>query len=332
MKIHKLLVIVASVCLMAFFNVSSFAQNAPGQPALASSMAEVLAQSLAAQGYDVERFGNSLKFTTNHGELSLDLPATGEELEDSGIRANLVSQADMSAEDIENFQQLQLCLNAADLNYSVTTALCELYVEDAGDFLCKIEATFDRILSSLNCIALYVDPPPPTGDVVSVFVTEEIYQGNLGGLAGADAICQERADAAELGGTDWTAWLSTSDDEETETPGINAIDRIPVGQYRLVDGATQVANDKADLTDGRLKAAIVMNEFGEVLPKGFAWTGTEPDGTNTGNNCNNWTVNSSDFVGDWGFPQVTNEQWTKAPYDPAECSKQYHLYCFGGVE
>jgi hypothetical protein len=31
MKTKKLLVIVASVCLMAFFNVSSFAQNAPGQ-------------------------------------------------------------------------------------------------------------------------------------------------------------------------------------------------------------------------------------------------------------------------------------------------------------
>jgi hypothetical protein len=31
MKNQKLLVIVASVCLMAFFNVSSFAQNAPGQ-------------------------------------------------------------------------------------------------------------------------------------------------------------------------------------------------------------------------------------------------------------------------------------------------------------
>ena len=99
MKTQKLLVIVASVCLMAFFNVSSFAQNAPVQPALAGSMAEFLAQSLAAQGYEVDLDGNSVKIATHRGELSLDLTATGEELEDSGIRAHLGPPADTSADD-----------------------------------------------------------------------------------------------------------------------------------------------------------------------------------------------------------------------------------------
>jgi hypothetical protein len=309
---------------MAFFNVSSFAQNAPVQPALAGSVAEVLAQSLAAQGYDVERFGNSVKIATNHGELSLDLSATGEELEGSGIRASLVPQAVMSAEDppenTEDFIQLKLCLDAADLNFNVTVALCELYVKPAGEFLCKTEATLDRVLSSLKCIALYVDPPPPSGDVISVFVTKDEFDGNLGGLAGADALCQAAADEALLGGT-WTAWLSDS----TE----NAIDRIPDGQYQLLDG-TQVANDKADLTDGKLKAAIILNEF--ALPTaGSVWTGTEANGTDTGSNCNDWTDNSSESVGDWGFAANTNEFWTLYP-PPDPCSQEYKLYCFGGVE
>jgi hypothetical protein len=285
-------------------------------------MAEVIAQSLADQGYEVRLDGSSVMIATNGGELSLDLPATGEELEDSGIRANLVSQADMSAEDIENFQQLQLCLNAADLNFNVTTALCELYVNDANQFLCNLEATFDRILSSLKCIALYVDPPPPTGDVVSVFVTSGKFDGNLGGLAGADDICQASADAEELGGTDWTAWLSDS----TE----NAIDRIPDGQYRLIDGTTQVADDKADLTDGRLKAAITLNELGESTA-GSVWTGTEANGNATVSNCNDWTVNSSDFGGDIGFNVYTEGFWTLLP-PPDPCSQEYRLYCFGGVE
>ena len=330
MKTQKLLVIVVSVCLMAFFNVVSFAQtDDPVQPALDGSMAEVLAQSLAAQGYDVHLDGNSVKIATSGGELSLDLPATGEESEDSGIQARLVPQADTSgedpAEDIDDFLQLKQCLDAADFIFNVTFTLCELNVSDASDFICKTQASFDRIINTLNCIALYVDPEPPSGDVVSVFVTKERYQGNLGGLGGlaeADAICQETAKAAGLTGTDWTAWLSDSTG--------NAIDRIPDGQYRLLDD-TQVADDKADLTDGFLKAAINLNEGGQVQP-GFVWTGTEGNGNGTLNNCNAWTDNSSAFGGDRGLTEVIDSQWTQLIAAPAQCSEKYHLYCFGAVE
>jgi hypothetical protein len=327
MKTQKLLVIVALICLMVFINVLSFARTAQAQPNPERMMVRLMAQVLRAEGYKVVRSGNSLKIATNHGELNLDLTATGEELEDSGIGARLVPPAVMSAEDppenTEDFQQLQLCLNAADLNFRVSSALCELYIEDADDFLCKTEATFDRILSSLKCVALYVPPPPPTGDVVSVFVTRGKFDGNLGGLAGADDICQAAADAAELGGTDWTAWLSDSTG--------NAIDRIPDGQYRLIDGTTQVADDKVDLTDGRLKAGINLNEDGQPWA-GVVWTGTEEDGTGTGSNCNNWTDAPSNFGGSFGASGADNSQWTKLPYDPAQCSEKYHLYCFGGVE
>ena len=321
MKNQKLLVIVASVCLMAFFNVVSFAQNAPVQPALAGSMAEVLAQSLAAQGYDVERFGNSLKIATNRGELSLDLPATGEELEDSGIRAHLVPPADTSAEDpaenIDDFLQLKQCLDAADFLYAVHDELCVL---DQEEIICKTEAIFERVINSLKCIALYVPQEPPSGPVVSVFVTNDEFDGNLGGLAGADAICQAAADEAELGGT-WTAWLSDSN--------TNAIDRIPDGQYQLVDG-TQVADDKADLTDGSLRDAINLTENGG--PRGSSvWTGTDANGNGTFNNCNNWTVNSSESVGDRGFNANTSEFWTLNP-PPLQCGDPNPLYCFGGGE
>jgi hypothetical protein len=41
-----------------------------------------------------------------------------------------------------------------------------------------------------------------------IFVTSETYDGDLGGIAGADAICQGHADAASLGGT-WRALLQT---------------------------------------------------------------------------------------------------------------------------
>jgi hypothetical protein len=324
MKTRKLLVIVAFVCLMAFLSVSTFAQtDDPVQPDLGGSLAEVLAQMLAAEGYDVKLDGNKL---TIGDRIMLEMPSTLEESEDNGFRAHLVPQVDNftedQAEDIEDLLQLRNCLNAADLLFKVNQALCELNQVDVLDFLCKTSATFERVLSSLKCVALYVEQEPPSGPVVSVFVTGRRYGGNLRGLAGADRKCQRRAEAADLSGT-WTAWLSDS----TE----NAFDRIPDGQYQLLDG-TQVADDKADLTDGFLNAAINLDEFGNQRV-GFAWTGTEPGGTDTGNNCNGWTNNSSQFGGDRGVTDVIDSEWTQLNATPAQCSERYRLYCFGeGVE
>ena len=49
-------------------------------------------------------------------------------------------------------------------------------------------------------------------------MTSSSWNGNLGGLSGADAKCQQAANATGLGGT-WVAWLSDSTH--------NAKDRIP---------------------------------------------------------------------------------------------------------
>ena len=68
------------------------------------------------------------------------------------------------------------------------------------------------------------------------------------------------------------------------------------------------------------------------MQPGFVWTGTEEDGTGTGNNCNAWTDNSSAFGGDRGLTEVIDSQWTQLIAAPAQCSEKYHLYCFGGVE
>ena len=174
--------------------------------------------------------------------------------------------------------------------------------------------------------------PPPSGDVVTVFVTQTAYQGDLGGLDGADAICQQRAEAAGLTGTNWKAWLSDNDAPAT--------DRIPDGQYRLVDG-TLVADNKTDLTDGLLKAPINLNEYDQAQ-SGLVWTATNSDGTGTGNTCNNWTDASSQQggcpdpedpnCGSVGSTSATNDEWTKLNAAPFQCSAQYNLYCFGVSE
>jgi hypothetical protein len=132
------------------------------------------------------------------------------------------------------------------------------------------------------------------------------------------------------------AWLSTMDEPGLGgSPGVDAIDRIPDGRYELLDG-TVIADDKADLTDGRLKAPINVNERGEPL-NGFAWTGTSPDGTNTGTNCSDWTNATSpgtgqctagdDDCGDRGSSAI-NSDWTQQ-ISPTACNQDFHLYCFG---
>src|SRR5438046_556790 len=60
------------------------------------------------------------------------------------------------------------------------------------------------------------------------FVTSTTQTGNLGGLAGADAICQSRAANAALSGT-YRAYLSTS-----VTDALSRIDRA--GGWVRVDG------------------------------------------------------------------------------------------------
>src|SRR5512132_1364746 len=64
---------------------------------------------------------------------------------------------------------------------------------------------------------------------------------DLGGLAGADKICQMRAQDAGAGGKTWHAYLST------QGPGaVNARDRIGTGPWQNAKGVI-VAKDVADL-------------------------------------------------------------------------------------
>jgi hypothetical protein len=157
--------------------------------------------------------------------------------------------------------------------------------------------------------------------VVQVFVTGGVFDGNLGGLAGADTACTDAALAANspLTGT-WTAWLS---DNST-----NAIARIIDGEYQLLNG-TVVANNKADLTDGTLDAAIDLTENQNTLGAGQnVWTATDTDGTNPGvGTCVNWSTASNANTSQVGEADATDATWTDLGGGNT-CEKTNHLYCF----
>jgi hypothetical protein len=157
------------------------------------------------------------------------------------------------------------------------------------------------------------------GGTCRVFVSSEYYPGNLGGLAGADAICQTLAQAAGLPGT-YKAWLSDS----TASPSTRFV--RSTGPYRLV-GGSKIADNWKDLTDGALQVPIIVTETGAGVASATAvWTHTHPNGTalTSADHCGNWSTATGD--GDVGDLTARNATWTVD--DTLACTSGGRLYCF----
>jgi len=154
-----------------------------------------------------------------------------------------------------------------------------------------------------------------------IFISSLTYDGDLGGLAGADTKCQAMATAANLPGT-YKAWLSDSTTA--------ARDRLThsAGPYVLVDG-TIVAESWAGLVSGTLLHAIDKNENGSVST-GQVWTSTADDGTavvddqGDVNDCDEWNNFNADFAVP-GLGSSATSTWTSDELDA--CTAIYSLYC-----
>jgi len=151
-----------------------------------------------------------------------------------------------------------------------------------------------------------------------VFITDDNFTGDFGGLDGADATCQGAAMEAGLSGT-YRAWLS----DETGSPSTRFIQSVV--PYVRLDGES-VANDWQDLIDGELAAAVDLTEKGNA-PGGNVFTNTGPNGTIwNGLHCMSWTLADSPTPGN-GFPPNTDETWTQGGAG-SNCFDLLHIYCF----
>ena len=143
----------------------------------------------------------------------------------------------------------------------------------------------------------------------------ERANANLGGLAGGDAICAQRAAAAGLGGT-FVAWLSTN--------GTNAIQRVTgAGPWYLTTG--ELAVTRAQLTNPPITHRIERDETGKSV-FGLVWTGTDIDGAFLDDDCADWTSTTNANHAATGDCKALNEPWTAAT--PAGCGEPHRLYCF----
>jgi hypothetical protein len=127
---------------------------------------------------------------------------------------------------------------------------------------------------------------------------------NLGGLAGADAHCQQLAESVGAGGHTWRAYLST------QGPGaVNARDRIGSGPWHNANGekiADDVATLHGDVERDRnnVHKGTALNEKGEVVNgrgddpnRHDILTGSDSLGRaytdSADHTCSNWTDGTS---------------------------------------
>ena len=160
-----------------------------------------------------------------------------------------------------------------------------------------------------------------------VFVSSELYDGNLGGLDGADAKCQALADDAGLAGT-FMAWVATN--QGSPSTRFNQSSTA----YILVDG-TQIAPNWAGLIDGSLDAAFNLDEYGDMAPVGntscggggnlTVWTSTNANGTFSSESCAGFS--STNGGARWGNANLTDGSWSSW-CSGGLCSWTSPIYCF----
>jgi len=240
--------------------------------------------------------------------------AQGDDLGDHTASQTL----DMDSNFVRNVADPLLDQDAATKAY-VDAAVAP--IESALDALCTIAVDMGKC-----------DSFPQCGGRCNrrVFVTSTTHNGNLGGISGADAICQGLAGAAGLNGT-YYAWLSHANDTSSSPLARFTQSTYP---YVLVDGS-QVAANWTDLTDGTLDTGITLDETGGALSPGQpVWSATDADGdfsmTQSFLTCSDWTADTSES----GLPQgvlgligQTDSSWTNSLLT-AECHNTFHLYCF----
>jgi hypothetical protein len=172
--------------------------------------------------------------------------------------------------------------------------------------------------------------------------------GDLGGLAGADAHCQQLATAVGQGNRTWRAYLSTQ--ARGGQPAVNARDRIGTGPWYNAKGQP-VSDTQSELHGDTLieaqrgsnlfkQSALtekgqVVNGFGDMPNTHDMLTGSQPDGRaytdNVDHTCNNWTSSGMGAaqVGHSDRTGGGNTSWNSA-HASRSCS-QTDLVATGGA-
>jgi hypothetical protein len=130
-----------------------------------------------------------------------------------------------------------------------------------------------------------------------MFLTAVTDNGNLGGIAGADAMCMN--DSNKPAGGRWKAMMGSTD--RSAVPLNNWVLK-PNTQYTRTDG-TIIGTTNND-------SVFIIPVDGSITDDYQAyWTGLNSDWTNATNNCSGWTIANVDAIpiGQYGESNETND-------------------------
>lgn len=168
-----------------------------------------------------------------------------------------------------------------------------------------------------------------------VFLTSAVFDGNLNGLAGADAKCLVAAQKNPvLAKRVFHAWLSDA------TKNVSDPTRFHKGTrpYIRVDG-TNFAASFSQIATSALVSTLNIDENGNAQtgpvgsPALSVWTATSssPGNAYNGFSCNNWTTAATTAAGAFGDSGSKTGTWTEQFVDSevasSLCTSQKHLYC-----
>lgn len=172
--------------------------------------------------------------------------------------------------------------------------------------------------------------------------SQDGFGGDLGGLAGADTICQTAAAAVGGGGRTWRAFLSTYNNGSPT----HAIDRIGTGPWYDFNGRL-ISQNLAGLTSGDRPAGDAqtvsdlpdengtpLTTFGDThdILTGSTAAGRF-DGTSGANTCNDWTNSGAGTANavrvGHSWPAGSGMNWIRA-HQTRGCSPGVNLVQNGG--
>jgi hypothetical protein len=158
-----------------------------------------------------------------------------------------------------------------------------------------------------------------------VFVTNaQFFPQELGSVAGGDKKCTDAAAASKhprVMNRKFRAWLSAS--LVPSSPSTELAKGMK--PYVRPDGAVIAAN-WSQFASASHGAAINLDENG-VLVDGtiIVWTGTNVDGSATGQDCGGWSTKAAGFESTTGEAGQSNALWSNEGTD--SCDTNHRIYC-----
>jgi hypothetical protein len=215
-----------------------------------------------------------------------------------------------------------------------------------------VSAVAVTLLGSAAVLAQGQGQAPAHPMTFFVTSTTPTGSGNLGGLAGADKVCQDLATSAGAGNHTWHAYLSTQ--TTNAGPGVNARGRIGPGPWYNAKGVMIAANvgdlhgdnqrdrnniQKANMLDEK---GVLIKGIGDMPNQHDILTGSDSDGrafpAGIDTTCNNWTSDTTTnraMLGHADRQGGGNTSWNST-HMSRDCTKDGlvatggagHLYCF----